>query len=252
MSAKHSRGIIKNRPALGEQALQELMKDNLLKFNYFLTDARGRNVKSYMKAPIPSQGDLIEENFRQKLQKHRIDIDEYRSVYETSSIPPQNSLSKMTLEILKRDGAFVGQYSKYKIQLSELIKNLIEKGAIVQNDEESFSIRNPDAFDLQFHDIENLVTGGRTQQISSQPHAITTGRNLTTSRIELSKAKPTEDNFHDVTSQSRQEFRQHSATNRPIHHDDPDMAGKGWFCMIFDLHNCFHFYQILVLIFWFS
>ncbi|CAF4919206.1 unnamed protein product [Rotaria socialis] len=29
----------KDRPALGEQALQELMRDNLLKFNYFLTDS---------------------------------------------------------------------------------------------------------------------------------------------------------------------------------------------------------------------
>ncbi|CAF3569952.1 unnamed protein product [Rotaria socialis] len=29
----------KDRPALGEQALQELMKDNLLEFNYFLTDS---------------------------------------------------------------------------------------------------------------------------------------------------------------------------------------------------------------------
>lgn len=178
------------------------MKDNLLKFNYFLTDARGRNVKSYMKAPIPSQGDLIEENFRQKLQKHGIDIDEYRSVYEASSIPPQNRLSKMTLEILKRDGAFVSQYSKYRIQLSDLIKNLIEKGAIIHDDGKTFSIQNSDAFDLEFHDIENLVTGGRTQQISRQQHALATSRKLTTSRTEPSKTKTTEDNFYGVTSQS--------------------------------------------------
>ncbi len=52
-----SRGIIKNRLALGEPALQELMTDNLLKFNYFLTDIQGQNIKSYMKIPIPSIGD---------------------------------------------------------------------------------------------------------------------------------------------------------------------------------------------------
>ncbi|CAF3932192.1 unnamed protein product [Rotaria sp. Silwood1] len=45
ISCKHpvteKTGIIKNRPALGERALQELMNEHLLKFNYFLTDTRG-------------------------------------------------------------------------------------------------------------------------------------------------------------------------------------------------------------------
>ncbi|CAF3956621.1 unnamed protein product [Rotaria sp. Silwood2] len=119
ISAKHSvtgqTGIIKNRPALGERALQELINDNLLKFNYFLTDVRGRNVKSYMKVPIPSISDPTREQFVNNLLKHEINVDEYCLNYEKASIPLNNYFSKLTLEIFECIASFVTQYSKYRI-----------------------------------------------------------------------------------------------------------------------------------------
>lgn len=87
------RGFLKNRPALGERALQELLADDLIKYNYFLTDVRGRNVRSYLKLPIPPLDDPTRDLFLNKLIKHDINIDEYESVYEKSSIPPHNKFS---------------------------------------------------------------------------------------------------------------------------------------------------------------
>lgn len=45
-------------PYSNERAIQELLTDNLLKYNYFLTDARGRHIKCYMKISIPSNNNV--------------------------------------------------------------------------------------------------------------------------------------------------------------------------------------------------
>ena len=76
------RGIIKNKPALGERALQELIQDNLLKLNYFLVDSRGRVNRSYMKVPPPSIGDPAREEFIDKMLRHGIGVEEYCLIYE--------------------------------------------------------------------------------------------------------------------------------------------------------------------------
>ncbi|CAF3780170.1 unnamed protein product [Rotaria socialis] len=172
ISVKHpvtgQTGIIKNRPALGERALQELLEDNLLKFNYFLTDIRGRNIKSYMKIPIPSINDETREQFVTNLLKHEINIDEYYSIYEKSAIPLNNNLSKLALEIFEYTSSFVNQYAKYKNQLNVIIKKHVENRYIEETEDGHFIIKDQNVFALQFHDIENLVLGQRQEQINNR------------------------------------------------------------------------------------
>lgn len=163
-----SSGIIKNRPALGERAIQELLDDNLLKFNYFLTDIRGRNIKSYMKIPIPPINDERRELFIAHLLKHEIDIDEYCSVYEKSAIPLNNNLSKFSLEIFENNGSFVNQYVKYRNQLSVIIKKHVENRHIGETEDGHFIVKDQNVFALQFHNIENLVLSQRPEQISNR------------------------------------------------------------------------------------
>jgi hypothetical protein len=117
-----SRRFLKNRPALSERGLQELIIDNLIKYNYFLTDFCGRNVKSYMKVLVLSNNDPSPEQFLNNSIKHNINIDEYCSIYEKSSIPSNNKLSTLSLQLFETNGSFVSQYSKYKNQLHVIIQ----------------------------------------------------------------------------------------------------------------------------------
>jgi hypothetical protein len=75
---------LKNRPELGERTLQKLVSDKLIKYNYFLTDIRARNVKSYMKLPIPGDHDPAKEIFLSKLIKHVINIEKTTVSYMTN------------------------------------------------------------------------------------------------------------------------------------------------------------------------
>ena len=160
-----------------------MLADNLLKFNYFLTDVRGRNVKSYLKGPIPSTSDPAREQFINTLLKHDIDIDEYCSIYAKSSIPLQNSLSKLAVDILDRNACFVNQYAKYPTELGAVINKQIENGSIVQTEEGDFSIQNQDVFFSQFHQIENLVLGARTESTTAKHQPVNTTNQETRSII---------------------------------------------------------------------
>ncbi|UJR12557.1 hypothetical protein I4U23_016733 [Adineta vaga] len=172
ISVKHpiteKTGIIKNRPALGERALQELMNDNLLKFNYFLTDIRGRNVKSYIKVPVPYEDDPTRDVFIANLLKHGIDFDEYCSIYKTSSLPPYNNFSSLTLEIFEHSACFVNEYSKYRDQLNHVIQKHIENCVIREVVEGNFVIQNANEFTRQYEDIENLVLSNQSNQANSK------------------------------------------------------------------------------------
>jgi hypothetical protein len=156
---------------LGERALQELKDDNLIKFNYFLTDSRGRNVKAYMKMPIPSFADPLRKDFGNALIKHDISIDEYHSAYEKSSIPSNNSLSAFAIEIFEFNAALVTQYSKYRAQLYSVLGRHIQNGSIQESEGETFTIINEDAFQHKFDDIPNLMPNEKQEKSNrkSQP-----------------------------------------------------------------------------------
>jgi hypothetical protein len=220
------RGIIKNRPALGERALQELLDAKLLKFNYFLTDARGRNVKSYMKIPIPSTSDPAREQFMNTLLKHDVNIDEYCSIYEKSAIPLQNNLSKLTLEIFEHSACFVNQYSKYRIQLSAVIKKQIENGSILQTEEGNFFIQNQTVFTCQFDDIENLAVGARTEQITAKQQAVNTMYQETRSVIQSKHTTAAGVSVSHDTVEKTHEIQHHSFTEKSNDQRDADIAGK--------------------------
>lgn len=153
---------------MGERALQELMSDNLLKFNYFLIDVRGRNLKSYMKIPIPPINDPAYEELVKNLLKHDINIEEYRSVYQNSSIPSNNNLSQLTLGIFERNSSFITQYPKYQAQLSIVVEKLLQNRFIQQIEDGNFVVRNQDLFTQKFHEIENLITGVRPRHVPTK------------------------------------------------------------------------------------
>lgn len=133
-----SSGIIKNRPALGERAIKELMQDNLLKYNYFLINARGYNVKAYMKIPPPSMNDPTREEFVAKMLKHDINIEEYCAIYEKCSIPLNNNLSESALNIFASSSCLVNQYAKYRDVLNNVIQNHVANSVIRATDNGNF------------------------------------------------------------------------------------------------------------------
>ena len=140
------------------------MQDNLLKFNYFLTDVRGRSVRAYLKIPPPSIDDPTREQFVTNMLKHGINIDEYCLLYEKCSIPSNNNLSKLAMDVFARSACLINQYSKYRNALNSVIQVHATNSAIRETNMGTFIILNEDAFTLQFHDIENLVTGSYRQQ----------------------------------------------------------------------------------------
>ena len=156
---------------MGERALQELKDDNLIKFNYFLNDSRGRNVKAYMKMPIPSFTDPLRKDFVNALIKHDISIDEYHSAYEKYSIPSNNSLSAFAIEIFEFNSTLVTQYAKYRSQLQSVLERHVQNGNIQESESESFTIINQDAFQHKFDDIPNLMPNERQEKVNrkSQP-----------------------------------------------------------------------------------
>jgi len=173
------RGIIKNKPALGERALQELIQDNLLKLNYFLVDSRGRVNRSYMKVPPPSIGDPAREEFIDKMLRHGIGVEEYCLIYERCSIPPNNKLSNFTLDIFEKSSSFVNQYSKYR----QILENVIQKHVANSNIHETYSgtfvVQNQNAFTLHFDQIDNLTMGRRPEQTGNQNQSTTILNHIT-------------------------------------------------------------------------
>ncbi|CAM4833084.1 unnamed protein product [Rotaria magnacalcarata] len=161
-------GTLKNRPALGEQALQELLKDNLLKFNHFLTDTRGRVVKSYTKVPVPSIDNSSRTKNFNALINHDINIEEYCYNYEKCFIPPNNNFSKLSIEIFDNCAAFVNQYSKYRNHLISTIHKHMENQNIGEAEDGNFIIINQNAFSCQFENIDNIVLSEKKEQMNGR------------------------------------------------------------------------------------
>ncbi|UJR06732.1 hypothetical protein I4U23_011021 [Adineta vaga] len=180
-------GILKNRPALGEQALKELINDGLLKFNYFLLDARNRKIKSYMKIPITKANDELQECVKNKLIKHGINVDEYYSVYRISSIPPNNKLSPLSLEIFKYSSCLVPYYKCYKNHLETVIQHHIQNGSVQEVEDGCFVTTNEDVFSCDYNDIENLLLCNRRKQSDNNCKAANPPKPTTSSPIQLEK-----------------------------------------------------------------
>ena len=102
-----------------------------------------------------------------------------------SSIPPNNTLSILSLEIFKRNGCFVSQYSKYSNQLQEIIQEHLQNGHIKQNGNGSFVILTSNVFCLECYNFENLAFHGRQKQVCARPNSICTVKQATNLPIEL-------------------------------------------------------------------
>lgn len=179
------------------------MQDNLLKYNYFLTDTRGRNVRAYMKIPPPSVSDPTREQVVAKMLKHGINIDEYSLLYDKCSIPSNNNLSKLALEIFESSSCFVSQYSKYRDVLNNLIQKYTANSVIHETNAGSFIIQNQDAFTLQFHSIENLVVGTRIEQVYNQDQSTATVNHAPEPTVQHQRTTPTEVNtLLDIVEES--------------------------------------------------
>ncbi|CAF2823290.1 unnamed protein product [Rotaria sp. Silwood2] len=228
ISVKHpiteKTGIVKNRPALGERALQELMNYHLLKFNYFLTDTRGRNVKSYMKAPLLPGDDPTRDQFIKNLVKHDIDVSEYSSIYESSSIPPNNNLSNLTSEIFEHTAYFVNEYSKYQVQLNIVIRKHIENCVIREVEQGNFIIQNANAFTRQFHQIESLALGAQPNQVNGECQSLNIINQANKSPIQSRHTTaPIVNVFHDTVEKS-QETQRDSSIKTSCNRRDTDIT----------------------------
>lgn len=114
-----------------------------------------------MKLPVPSDDDPAKENFLSKLIKHQIDIEDYCSVYNKSSIPPNNKLSTLALQVFEVNASLVNQYSKYRNQLQTIIQKHLDNRHIQETDEGDFTVLNKTAFSSQCHLILNINQGKR-------------------------------------------------------------------------------------------
>ncbi|UJR24364.1 hypothetical protein I4U23_005741 [Adineta vaga] len=170
-------GILKNPPALGEQALQELIND----------DVRNRKIKSYMKIPITKTNDVFQECVKNKLIKHGINVDEYYSVYRISSIPPNNKLSPLSLEIFKYSSCLVPYYKCYKNHLETVIQHHIQNGSVQEVEDGCFVTTNEDVFSCDYNDIENLLLCNRRKQSDNNCKAANPPKPTTSSPIQLEK-----------------------------------------------------------------
>ncbi|CAF1265098.1 unnamed protein product [Adineta ricciae] len=149
-------GILKNRPALGEQALRELINNGLLKFNHFLIDSRGRKLKSYMKIPLTTINDPSRELLNKVLITCGVSVDEYASVYNQSSIPANYNLSPLSVEISKYSSCFIPAYKQYLNQLQTVIHEHIQNKNIEEVEDGCFVIKNKSVFTRNYSGVENL------------------------------------------------------------------------------------------------
>jgi hypothetical protein len=231
-----SRGLIKNKPALGEQALHELVADNLLKYNYFLTGDRDRKLKSYMKIPIPAVTDPAREQLMNSLSKHGINFYDYSSAYEKSSIPPNYTLSKLTIEIFERNSYFVPEYPKYKNQLKDVIQKHLGNGSIREIEESHYIVQNQDAFTYQFQEIENLVTSIRSENI----HGKRQSANLTdqaTKKPTIQITTADEVNVPHNTVERNREIQCHDWTETSGDQHGVDIGSENY-SLIYQLPEC--------------
>ena len=205
------RGILKNRPVLGEQVLQELVDDGLLKFNYFLVDSRGRGVKSYLKVPPPIINDPMAELIKQNLAKHGIQINEYALVFEKSSIPSNNKLSTLTIGIFQSNVSFVSQYVKYKDQLQVVIQQHVQNRSIQENEDGTFYVTDTNVFSHQYNEIENIMLRSRQNQLQNQPKTDNSRKQTTDSLTEFNQPKT--DNSRKQTTDGLEHFNQPKTDN---------------------------------------
>ena len=143
-----------------------------------------------MKMPMPLSTDPAREKFVEKLLKHDIDVKDYCSVYEKSSIPPNNNLSTLALQIFERNACFVAEYSKYRNQLNVVIHKHLHNGGIEETAEGDFIILNQDQFPHQFRDFVNLASISRSEQSRSANQSISSSRRTVTHQPTTSTARP--------------------------------------------------------------
>lgn len=225
-----SSGILKNRPALGEQALQELINDGLLKFNYFLTDIRGRNVKSYMKIPIPTATDVQgQELLKKKLIKHEINVEEYYSTYDKFLVTPNNKLSTLSIEIFRNNASLVPYYARHRSQLEAVIREYIQNGHIQEAGEDRFTIINENVFPHRYDDIESLMSHGRQRRSYDISEQVASTQPAANPLVELETIKVTTVEAGCNTTEKQCEMRYHNVHELIRRQDFDIISGKNFF-----------------------
>lgn len=117
-----------------------------------------------MKVPVPAINDPSYDAFVKSLAKHDVSVEEYRTIYKNSSIPPNNNLSTLAIKILETNASFVTEYKKYEVQLRDIVQQHVQNRNIAEAEDGLFIITNRAAFPHQFHQIENLVPSNRQEK----------------------------------------------------------------------------------------
>jgi hypothetical protein len=179
-----------------------------------------------MKAPVPPGDDPTRDQFIKNILKHDIDINEYCSIYESSSIPPNNNFSNLTLEIFQHSACFVNEYSKYQVQLNIVIRKHIENCVIREDEQGNFIIQNANAFTRQFYHIENLVLRAQPNQVNGKRQSLNIINQANKSTVQSRHTTaPIVNVFHDTVEKS-QETPRDSPIKASCHRRDTDITGK--------------------------
>ncbi|CAF1332376.1 unnamed protein product, partial [Rotaria sp. Silwood1] len=193
-----------------------------------------------MKAPVPPGDDPTRDQFIKNLLKHDIDVNEYCSIYESSTIPPNNNLSNLTLEIFEHSACFVNEYSKYQVQLNIVIRKHIENCVVREVEQGNFIIQNANAFSRQFHHIESLVLGAQPNQVNGKRQSVNIINQANKSTVQSRHTTaPIVNVFHDTVEKS-QETQRDSPIKTSCDPRDTDITetfmaeGDGLLC---DIHN---------------
>lgn len=202
--------------------LQQLVDDGLLKYNYFLLDSRGRNVKSYLKIPPTLIDDPAHESMREKLIKNGIEVKEYFSVFEKSRIPPNNKLSVLSINIFKHNASFVPEYAKYKDELQVVIQEHIQNGHIEEDLNDNFGVKDVNIFSHLYDEIENLTPRDQQKQLRKALNPINPIQRMDNNLAGMNRTTvPILDNPRSVTEKDW-EMPRHSIDNTMIDENNVD------------------------------
>ena len=176
-----------------------------------------------MKIPITKSNDIFQEFVKNKLITHGINVEEYFSVYRTSSIPPNNKLSPLSVESFKHSSCLVPYYKYYKTHLETVIQDHIQNGNIQEVEDECFATTNNEIFSCNYGEIENLLLCNRRKQPNDNCNAINPTKPTTSSPAQLEKTTEPIVNVPCITNGKDYETRHEVLDEESIHEQQVDV-----------------------------
>ncbi|CAF1384301.1 unnamed protein product [Didymodactylos carnosus] len=122
-------GPFHNNHHLADAALDKLIADGFIRQDSWLMNAHKKTRISYMKTIVP-QSQAERDNFEQNLKKYNVALQQYESVYETSSKPATTLLPPVARSFFGRHSEYVSELHKYESELNTEIEELLSNNEI--------------------------------------------------------------------------------------------------------------------------